>query len=99
MAGSGWRALSFTTENLFGARDPHYPSYPRVSETDIRHSVMIACVVLVGCVHVPQILSSVAAAGYIIINYEDPDGREHAFSGVRFTCLVPTLSLQCVPQV
>ena len=30
----------------------------------------------------PQIVSSVAAAGYFMLNYERTDGREHAFSGV-----------------
>ena len=29
-----------------------------------------------------QIVSSIAAAGYFVLHYEHPDGREHAFSGV-----------------
>ena len=36
------------------------------------------------CVRVlcAQIVASVVASGYLMVNYENADGREHAFSGV-----------------
>ena len=96
VASIGWRGLPFQAQVFLGAHPKirycmqlvvcatKFASLrkPFASRTSTMFGFRFQFFDSPGRTHDLQIVSSVAAATYFVYNYENPDGREHAFSGV-----------------